>query len=155
MTKIVANLATVDSISATLDNSVLQLYAQEAMNEVKTTDHAHGAKLPHKILQDFFQNQAPKFNTLAAVEHALAGLYKKNNIEFVPQGIKQVVSNYKKRVKLAEEEIIEVSMTSDEKKLKDKIVLQMKKNSKEYRRRFKDKDVADMQNVATTIVKVK
>lgn len=102
ISNVVAKLATSEAIRESVSDNVLQHYAEESIIETKTYDKPHGKKLPHKILSQFFEKDAPKYDSLAAVEVALAALYKKNGIEFVTQGIKQVVSNYKKHVKVAE-----------------------------------------------------
>jgi hypothetical protein len=142
-----------EAIDAILQESIFEAYAEEAIAEAKEYDKPHGKKLSHKILDDFFQNKAPKFNSLAAVESALKALYKENGVAFEANGIKQVISAYKKR--LQEGTLSEVALSSDEKKAKDKLVIALKKSSKEYRMRFKDPEVADIHNLATAIVKTK
>jgi chloramphenicol O-acetyltransferase len=146
-------IVTSDIIKNSLDSFVLEDFATEAIQEAKKYDKPHGRKLSHQTLDHFFKNEAPKFETLAAVEHALSALYKKNGVEFTPAVIKQAISSYKKRSELSEAELQEVALSSDEKKAKDKIVLKLKKNLKEFRRRYKDKDEAELQNLATTVVK--
>jgi hypothetical protein len=146
-------IATPDIIKNAMDSFVLEDISREAISESKKYDHPHGKKLSHQTLDHFFKNEAPKYETLAAVEHALSALYKKNSVEFTPAVIKQVISSYKKRADMTESELMEVSLSSDEKKEKDKIVLKLRKNLKEFRRRFKDETEANLQNLATTVVK--
>lgn len=147
------NLLTPDTIKELLDESVLELYAKDAINEVKTKDHAHGKKLPHSILQNFFRQDAPKYDSLSAVETALAVLYKKNGIEFAPSGLKQVISNAKKHSQLKEDTLDEIALSSDEKLRKDKLVIKLKKNAKELRMRYKNKDESDIQLLAVSLAK--
>jgi hypothetical protein len=146
-------IVTSDTIKNSLDSFVLEDFAKEVIEESKKYDKPHGKKLSHQSLDHFFKNEAPKFETLAAVEHALSALYKKNGVEFTPAVIKQAISSYKKRAELTEAELQEVALSSDEKKAKDKIVIKLKKNLKEFRRRFKNPEEADLHNLATTIVK--
>lgn len=135
-----------------------QFTEQSVMNEAKSYDRAHGEKLPHALIDQFFKDQAPKYDSLAAVEMALHTLYKKNNIETTTQGVKQVISNYKKKVALAQtkkvqesfEEILnEVSLTGAETKKKEEIVKAMKKHYKEFKRKYKDDAKAVMYATAT------
>lgn len=142
-----------DSIKELVEQSVVELYGREAINEVKTVDHAHGEKLSHKILDNFFKVTAPKFATLIAVENALSALYKQNNIQLEPNGLKEIISSYKKRKNMTEAQLDEVSLTSDEKKSKDKLVVKLKKLMKEYRLRYKNSDDLANQILATVIVK--
>lgn len=145
---------TPESIAKLVENTIGDLVGNEAVMEAKQYDVAHGAKLSHKILTDFFKNSAPKYNSLAAVEAALHALYKQNNIETTTQGVKQVISNAKKKFKIVEsEELEEATLTAKEKVKKDKVVLQLKKDSKIFRDRFKDKEKANLELIANAIVK--
>lgn len=143
----------IPSISDILDESVLSVYASESVNENKTYDVPHGKKLSNSILSKFFKDQAPRLNSLQAVEHALEGLYKQNGVEFTPKVITQIISSYKKKVKLTEEELNEITLSSKEKQEKDKLVIALKKNLKQNRQRYKDKEVASIQTLATALVK--
>lgn len=145
-----------ESINTLIEETIFEAYAEEAITEVKTYDKEHGKKLSHKILDSFFANTAPKFNSLSAVESALKAIYKQNGVEFESNGIKQIISSYKSRLNsVKESELDEVSLTSDEKKKKDKLVIALKKSSKEYRQRYKDSETADVQNLATALAKQK
>jgi hypothetical protein len=136
---------------------------EEAVNEVKSYDRAHGAKLPHKIISQFFTDVAPKFDSLSAVEAALHALYKKNNIETTAQGIKQVISNYKKRVDLSKQSSTKTKPTTESiynesaisgltAQQRDAIIRSMKLNFKKVKSRIKDDDLAKMYVVANKMV---
>jgi hypothetical protein len=136
-----------------IDESVLDVYAKDAINEVKQYDQPHGKKLSNSILTKFFADTAPKMNSLQAVEAALKGLYKQNGVEFTPKVISQIISSYKKKAKLSEAELLEVTLSSKEKQMKDKLVISLKKNLKQNRQRYKDKETADLNTLATALVK--
>lgn len=146
-------LPSIESINSIIQETIYDVYAEEAINEVKQYDKAHGKKLPHKVLDDFFKQKAPNLKSLTAVKSALTALYKQNGVELENNGINQIITTYKKKLNGVKESLEEVALTSDEKKQKDKLVILLKKNSKEYRMRYKDKEVADMQNLATALVK--
>lgn len=136
-----------------IDESVLDVYAKDAVNETKKWDKPHGKKLSNSILSKFFADTAPKLNSLQAVEAALKGIYKQNGVEFTPKVISQIISSYKKKAKLSEAELLEVTLSSKEKQEKDKLVISLKKNLKQNRQRYKDKELADLHTLATAIVK--
>lgn len=140
-------------IRESIDESVLHDLSVESINETKKYDIKHGHKLGHDKLNTFFQNEAPKLNSLKAVEDALVGLYKQNNVEYTPKVISQIISSYKKKVKLTEDELDEIVLTSKEKQDKDKLVINIKKNLKQNRQKYKDKELANIQTLATVIVK--
>lgn len=147
----VANIATIDAIKETMDEIINSVYAREAINEVKRIDHAHGKKLAHATLDSFFKNSAPKYNSLQAVESALGALYKQNGIEFEPNGLKQVISSYKKRMN--EGILDEETLSSKEIKKRDEIVKAMNKNIKKFRSKYKDEAKNVMYATATEISK--
>ena len=136
-----------------IDESVLDVYAKDAVNEVKQWDQPHGKIMSRSILSKFFKDQAPKLNSLQAVENALKGIYKQNGVEFTPKVISQIISSYKQKAKLTEEELMEVTLSSKEKQEKDKLVISLKKNLKQNRQRYKDNELADLHTLATAIVK--
>ena len=143
----------IPSFENLIDESVLEVYAKDAINEVKQYDQPHGKKLSNSILSKFFKDQAPKLNSLQAVENALKGIYKQNGVEFTPKVISQIISSYKKKKDLTEAELLEVTLSSKEKQEKDKLVISIKKNLKQNRQRYKDKEVASIQTLATALVK--
>lgn len=143
----------IPSIDNLIDESVLEVYAEDAINEVKNYDVPHGKKLSNSVLTKFFKDQAPKLNSLQAVENALKGIYKQNGVEFTPKVISQIISSYKKKKELTEAELLEVTLSSKEKQEKDKLVISLKKNLKQNRQRYKDKEVADLHTLATALVK--
>lgn len=147
----VANIATTVAINETLDEIISSIYAKDAINEVKRIDHPHGKKLAHATLDSFFKNSAPKYNSLQAVEAALGALYKQNGIEFEPNGLKQVISSYKKR--LNEGILDEETLSSKETKKRDVIVKAMKKNITKFRCKYKDTSLANIHATAVAIVK--
>ena len=61
----------IPSFENLIDEYVLEVYAKDAINEVKQYDQPHGKKLSNSILSKFFKDQAPKLNSLQAVESAL------------------------------------------------------------------------------------
>lgn len=137
---------------------------EEAINEVKSYDRAHGAKLPHKIISQFFTDVAPKFDSLSAVETALHALYKKNNIETTVQGIKQVVSNYKKRVDLTKQSGAKTAPTNESiykesaltgltAQQRDAMIRSMKIQFKKVNSRLKDEDLAKLYVIASELTK--
>ena len=136
-----------------IDESVLEVYAKDAINEVKQWDQPHGKKLSNSILSKFFKDQAPKMNSLQAVESALKGIYKQNGVEFTPKVISQIISSYKKKKELTEAELLEITLSSKEKQEKDKLVISLKKNLKQNRQRYKDQELASLHTLATAIVK--
>lgn len=146
-------LQTKESISNSIDESILEFYAKEAVIESKEWDRPHGKKLSNSILSKFFKDTAPKMNSLQAVESALKGIYKQNGVEFTPKVISQIISSYKKKAKLTEAELLEITLSSKEKQEKDKLVISLKKNLKQNRQRYKDKETSDLHTLATAIVK--
>lgn len=151
------NFPTPDLIQEMFDKVVLEAYADTVMLEAKTWDKPHGEKLPHVELDAFFKNVAPKYDTLDQVEAALANLYKKNNIETTSQGIKQVVSNYKKRVNMVQKESVEQDesreLTAKEKRKREAIVKSMKKNFSKFKKKYGDNAKSVMYATATSIAK--
>lgn len=136
-----------------IDESVLDVYAEDAINETKSYDKPHGKIMQNSTLTKFFKNDAPKLNSLQAVEAALKGIYKQNGVEFTPKVISQIISSYKKKSKLSEAELLEVTLSSKEKQEKEKLVISLKKNLKQNRQRYKDKEVANLHTLATALVK--
>lgn len=132
---------------------------KELITEVKSYDRAHGAKLSNSIIKKFFQDQAPKYDSLAAVEQALHSLYKRNGIETTSQGVKQVISNYKKRVDLSKQErnkpteIKEESLNALQNQKKEKIVKSMKKDFKKFKSKYGDDAKAVIYATATKLAK--
>lgn len=134
-----------------------------ALAEAKKYDKPHGAKLSHAQLNQFFNVEAPKYASLEQVEDALQSLYKKNNIEFTGQGLKQVISNYKKRVNLtkqAQNKTVKESETIDEKQLsaeemkkREEIVKSMKKNFKAFKRKYGSDAKSVIYATATSMAK--
>jgi hypothetical protein len=140
----------------------------DAINEVKSYDRAHGEKLPHKLINQFFNDQAPKFDTLAGVEQALNSLYKRNNIETTTQGVKQVISNYKKKVELTTNKkdpsavseafnsiFNETSLNGKETKKRNELVKELKKHFKIYSKKMPDGSEAMLYTTATAFAKEK
>lgn len=127
------------------------------VNEVKTYDKPHGAKLSHSQLNQFFNVEAPKYDSLEQVEGALRTLYMKNNIEFTSQGLKQVISNYKKRVNLTKQAqnkaVTESTLSAEELKKREQIVKSMKKNFKAFKRKYGDDAKSVMYATATSMAK--
>lgn len=128
---------------------------QTKIDEAKSYDVSHGAKVPHKLLQNFFLNIAPRLQTLADVEHALLKLYNQNGIETTPIGIKNVVSQYRKKITFAkksqdkvpdklrsikedveiytiEDMLNESKISQEQQRYKDKLVRELKKHFAEF-----------------------
>lgn len=147
----VAFIATNVAIKESISKSILEVYAKEAITE--KLDKPHGPKLGHAILGKFFKDVAPKLNSLQAVESALNKLYTDNNIEFTDKVISQVIKSYKDKVKLTEEELTEIILSSKEKQEKDKLVIAIKKSLKQNRQRYKDQETANLQTLASVLVK--
>lgn len=143
----------IPNINNLIDESVLDVYAKDAINEVKNYDVPHGKKLSKNILSKFFKDTAPKMTSLQAVENALKGIYKQNGVEFTPKVISQIISSYKKKAQLTEAELNEITLSSKEKQEKDKLVISLKKNLKQNRQRYKDNEIANLQTLATALVK--
>lgn len=146
------NLITSQGIQEAIDDAVLEVLAKDTINETKKYDIKHGPKLSHSILNAFFKDEAPKLNSLQAVESALGELYKRNNVEANSKVISQIITSYKKKVKLTEEELNEIVLTSKEKQDKDKLVINLKKNLKQNRQKYKNKELADIQTLAIALV---
>ena len=127
------------------------------VNEVKTYDKPHGAKLSHAQLNQFFTSEAPKYDSLEQVETALKNLYKRSGIETTGQGLKQVISNYKKRVDLSKQSqkrvVKESTLSAEELKKREAIVKSMKKNFKAFKRKYGDDAKSVIYATATTIAK--
>lgn len=139
-------------------NTLLYKASEEyTLDEAKKYDKPHGAKLPHAQLNQFFNVEAPKYASLEQVEDALQTLYKKNNIEFTGQGLKQVISNYKKRVDLTKQSrskpVKESVLTASQNKKKEEVVKAMKKDFKAFKRKYGSDAKAVMYAVSTNIAK--
>lgn len=161
------NKDVVAEYTTTLINKIEESVVTDFINEVKTYDVSHGAKLGKKILNNFFTNIAPKMNSLADVEHALLKLYRQNNVETTTQGIRQVISNYKKRVDLSkqtankknesfisiEDCLQENALTGLELKKREEIVKSMKKDLKAFKKRYGDDAKAMIYATATKLAK--
>lgn len=136
----------------------------ELMVEVKSYDRPHGEKLSHQIINHFFTDIAPKFDTLAGVEQALHALYKKNNIQTTVQGVKQVISNYAKRLELQkqkrkptnealEELISEKNLSAYEKVKREKYVKSLKRKYKEFKAKYGEDAESVIYATATKLAK--
>lgn len=164
------SIPTKEQFQNVLDEVSQELYSSEAINEVKTHDKAHGRKLPHSVLDDFFRNKAPQMDTLADVEMALHALYTKNGVEFTRQGVKQVISNYKKRIDLSKQQKnkekqvsptesvqineIKTTLSAKETRKKEKIVRALKKKFKEMKQRYGDDAEAVLYATAAKLAKM-
>lgn len=151
------NIPTPTLIKEAFDATIIKQFADEFLDEAKKWDKPHGAKLPHAELDAFFKNVAPKYDTLDQVETALAVLYKKNNIETTTQGIKQVVSNYKKRVNMVQKESVEQEeskeLTASQKRKREAIVKAMKKNIAKFKKKYGSEAKSVLYATATSLAK--
>lgn len=141
------------------NNQISELTHQsvkEIINEVKTWDKPHGDKVKVEVLRNFFQNDAQKYNSLAAVEQALHALYKRNGIETTTTGIKMVINNYKKKFDLSRQsssEIKEEVLTGLQQQKREEIVRAMKKDYKKFKSKYGDEVKAMMYTTASKLVK--
>lgn len=144
-------------IQESFDTLLYKASEDFTLDEAKKYDKPHGAKLSHAQLNQFFNVEAPKYASLEQVEDALQTLYKKNNIEFTGQGLKQVISNYKKRVNLTKQaqnkQVKESVLTASQNKKKEEVVKAMKKDFKAFKRKYGSDAKAVMYATAATIAK--
>lgn len=144
-------------IQESFDTLLYKASEDFTLGEAKKYDKPHGAKLSHAQLNQFFNVEAPKYASLEQVEDALQTLYKKNNIEFTGQGLKQVISNYKKRVNLTKQaqnkQVKESVLTASQNKKKEEVVKAMKKDFKAFKRKYGSDAKAVMYATAATIAK--
>lgn len=157
-----------------LDELAKQKVAEitETINEeVKVQSQIRGKKIKKSVLQNFFKN-ASQFKTLGDVKQALTKLYKTQNVKITPEKLSSIINAYAKRVKMSIDRknnvqesveefdaptldiyLNEESLSNEEKKKKEKYVKAMKKNYKQFVKKYGDNALSVIHAVATNQAK--